>query len=144
MREDDRWSAGLTVLRVGAALLFMEHGAQKLFGLLGGINGKGATAAFPSLFGFAGPIEFFGGLLVLVGLLTRPAAAIMAAEMLVAYVKQHAPHGLWPILNKGELALVYLVIWFFLALRGAGPISLDAVLWRRRRGGARAPDPDRR
>ncbi len=140
MRDDDRWGvAGLTVLRVGAALLFMEHGAQKLFGLLGGINGAGARAAFPSLFGFAGPIEFVGGLLVLFGLLTRPVAVIMAAEMLVAYFTQHLPHGPWPILNHGELALVYLVIWFFLACRGPGPVALDAWLRRRRPGGALAP-----
>ncbi len=125
--------AGLTVLRIGAALLFMEHGAQKLFGALGGINGAGATAHFPSLFGFAGPIEFFGGLLVLLGLFTRPVAAIMAVEMLVAFVTQHLPHGPWPILDKGELALLYLVTWFFFATRGAGPLSLDAWIARRRR-----------
>ncbi len=140
MRDEGRVAVtGLTVLRVGAALLFMEHGAQKLFGLLGGVDGKGAVAHFPSLFGFAGPIEFFGGLLLLVGLLARPAAAVMAAEMLVAYLKQHLPHGPWPILNRGELALLYLVIWLFFALHGPGPVSLDGWLRRRRLGGALAP-----
>ncbi len=140
MREDGRWAVtGLTVLRVGAALLFMEHGAQKLVGLLGGINGKGAAAPFPSLFGFAGPIELLGGLLLLVGLLTRPAALVMAAEMLVAYLKVHFPRGPWPIRNMGELALLYLVVWLFFALHGPGPVSLDGWLRRRRRGGDPAP-----
>ncbi len=133
MRDDERWAVtGLTVLRVGAALLFMEHGAQKLFGLLGGINGHGAAASFPSLFGVAGPIELFGGLLVLVGLLTRPVAAIMAGEMLVAYLKVHFPRGPWPIRNMGELALLYLVVWLFFALHGPGPVSVDG--WWRGRG----------
>ncbi len=133
MREEGRWAvAGLTALRVGAALLFMEHGAQKLFGLLGGINGKGATASFPSLFGVAGPIELFGGLLVLLGLFTRPVAAIMAGEMLVAYLKVHFPRGAWPIRNMGELALLYLLVWLFFALHGPGPVSLDGW-WRGRR-----------
>ncbi len=135
MRENERAAlTALTVLRMGAALLFMEHGAQKIFGVLGGIDTHGASAHFPSLMGFAGPIELLGGLLVLVGLLTRPAAAIMATEMLVAYLKQHAPHGLWPILNKGELALLYMLIWVYIAVRGAGWFSLDRLISRRRRG----------
>ncbi len=139
MGEQDRWrTVALTVLRTGAALLFMEHGAQKLFGVLGGINGAGAAAPFPSLFGFAGPIEFGGGLLVVVGLLTRPAAVIMAAEMVVAYLKVHLPRGAWPIRNMGELALLYLMVWLYLAARGAGPFSLDALL-RRGHGAVRRP-----
>ena len=116
----------------------MEHGAQKLYGLLGGINGAGGRAPFPSLFGFSGPIEPGGGLLVLVSRFTRMAAAMMAAEMLVACLRQHLPHGPGPILSRGELALRSGLIWCFLATHGAGALSLDGRPRRLRRGSVRA------
>ncbi|MFB3819339.1 MAG: DoxX family protein [Candidatus Methylomirabilales bacterium] len=118
------------VLRIGAAALFTQHGAQKLFGWLGGLGGTpGETAPLVSLMGLAGTLEFFGGLLVLLGLLTRAVALILAAEMGVAYAIAHLPRGGWPIENQGELALLYAAVFLFLAGNGSGPASLDRQ-WR--------------
>lgn len=118
------------ILRITAGLMFMQHGAQKLFGWLGGMGGQGATASFPDLMWFAGILEFFGGLLIALGLFTRPVAFLLAGMMLVAYFKAHAPQGAVPILNRGELALLYCVVFLFLAAAGPGPWSLD---WSRRK-----------
>ena len=121
------------VLRIGAGLLFLQHGAQKLFGLLGGIDGAGATPALFSLIGFAGVLEFFGGLLLVLGLLTRPTALLLALQMVAAYFMAHAPQAGFPVLNGGELALLYALIFAYFAANGAGPASLDRVLARRER-----------
>lgn len=115
------------MLRIGAALLMIPHGAQKLFGVLG----KEAVPLFTQ-YGFAGVVEFFGGILIALGLLTRPASALMALLMVVAYFVGHASQGALPILNRGEPALLYALIFAFIAARGAGPLSLDAWLGRRR------------
>ncbi|HSH46938.1 MAG TPA: DoxX family protein [Longimicrobiales bacterium] len=123
------------VLRIGAALLFMQHGAQKLLGWFGGM-GEGATAELFTLMGLAGVIELVGGLLLLIGLLTRPVAALAAVEMVVAYFMAHMPQGGFPIENQGELALLYALIWAYIAVAGAGPASVDDVLARR---GTEAP-----
>ena len=80
----------------------------------------------------AGIIEFFGGLLIAVGLLTRIAAFIASGEMAVAYFKAHAPQGFWPIENQGELAVVYCFVFLFVAAYGAGVYGLGRVLGRRR------------
>ncbi len=124
-------TAGLTVLRVGAGLLFMQHGAQKLFGWLGGDQ----VDAIVSLMGLAGILEFFGGMLIVVGLLTRPVGLVLAAEMVVAYFMAHAPQGPWPINNGGEKVLLFALIFLFLATRGAGAVSVDALFRRRHRPG---------
>ena len=116
----------LTLLRVVAGLLFMQHGAQKLFGALGGHQ----VDTLLSRAGLAGVLEFFGGLLVALGLFTRPVAFILAGEMTVAYFTQHAPKGFWPIMNKGELAALYCFVFLFLAAHGGGAFSLDRF-WRR-------------
>lgn len=121
-----------TLLRIGAGLLFMQHGAQKLFGLFGGVDGAGATPPLFSLFGLAGVLEFFGGLLVVVGFLTRPVAVVLALQMVAAYVIAHLPQGGVPVLNGGELALLYAFAWVFLIGNGAGPVSLDAKLRTRK------------
>lgn len=120
------------ILRIGAGLLFMQHGAQKLFGLLGGTDGSGGTAPLISIYGLAGILEFFGGLLIVLGLFTRPVAAILTIEMLAAYVIAHMPQGGFPIQNGGELALLYALVWAFLATNGAGPAGLDQRMGRRR------------
>ena len=121
-------------LRVGAAALFMEHGAQKLFGWLGGLDGKGAVAPLASQMGVAGMLEIVGGMLLLIGLFTVPIAGVLFLEMIWAYLQAHAPQGGWPVQNQGELALLYSAIFVFLAGNGAGPLSLDAWLpmWRHR------------
>jgi len=115
------------VLRIGAGLLFMEHGLQKLFGMFGGFGGTpGATAPLASQMGLAGILETGGGLLLVLGLFTRPVAFLLAGEMLVAYFQAHFPRGGWPLENGGELPLLYVVVFLFLAANGAGPASLDA------------------
>ena len=117
----------LSVLRITTGFLFAEHGAQKLFGFLASPN-----APLPHLFsliGFAGVLEFFGGLAILIGLFTRPAAFILSGQMAVAYFMAHAPNGFWPIQNKGELAVLYCFVFLYLAAAGGGSWSLDR-LWR--------------
>lgn len=114
--------------RILVGLLFMQHGAQKLFGWLGGMGEAGGSAELFSLMGLAGVLEFFGGLLIVVGLLTTPVAAILALEMLVAYFMAHAPDGGLPMQNGGELALLYMSAFAFLAVYGPGPVSLDGKL----------------
>ncbi len=121
----------LILFRVAVGALFMQHGGQKLFGWFGGLGGGGATAPILTRFGVAGVLEFFGGLLIVLGLLTRPAALLLAAEMLIAYILAHAPRGAVPLTNRGELALLYLFCFLYIAARGAGVLSLDAVLFRR-------------
>jgi len=125
-------TAAVTVLRVGAGLLFVEHGLQKLFGLFGGFMGTpGATAPIASQMGLAGFLEFVGGTLLVLGFLTRPAALVLLGEMLFAFFTVHAPQGGAPVQNGGELALLYAVIFAFFAVNGAGTVSLDAAAARR-------------
>ena len=115
-------------LRIGAGLLFMQHGLQKLFGMFGGIGGR--SVPLMSEFGVAGVLETFWSLLIVLGLLTRPVALLLALEMLVAFFQFHFPQGGMPIENRGELPLLFMLVWLFFAGNGAGPFSLDA---RRRR-----------
>ena len=117
-------------LRLGAGLLFLQHGLQKLFGLLGG-----KPVALASQMGVAGLLEFVGGILLVVGLLTRPVSVVLTLEMLVAFFMAHAPRGGWPVQNGGELPLLFALIFLFMAGHGAGPLSLDAVVARRRGAG---------
>ena len=84
-------------LRIGAGLLFMQHGVQKLFGFFGGFGPNGGAVQLMSQFGLAGVLETFGGLLIVLGLLTRPVAFVLALEMLVAYFQFHYPQGGMPI-----------------------------------------------
>lgn len=113
------------IFRIGVALLFMQHGAQKLFGLLGGSQ----VDSLFSLMGLAGVLEFFGGLLVVLGLYTRSVSGILALEMLIAYFMAHAPNGVFPIQDGGgELALLYLLGFALIATIGAGKFNLDDQL----------------
>lgn len=118
----------LSVLRIVAAFLFMQHGGQKLFGF--------PAAGPPSLSPLtmtAGILEVFGGLLLLVGLFTRPIAFLLSGMMAVAYFMQHAPGGFWPLVNRGELAALYCFVFLYLAAAGGGPWSLDQMIGRGRR-----------
>lgn len=120
------------ILRIGAGLLFLQHGVMKLFGWLGGTDGQGATVDLMTRFGAAGVIEVFGSLLIIIGLATRPVAAIAFVEMLAAYGLAHMPQGGYPIQNQGELALLFGLVWLFLVGNGAGPWSVDRALAARR------------
>ena len=120
------------LLRLVTGLLFMQHGVQKLFGLLGGMGGSGATADFGSIYWVAGVMETFGGALIVLGLLTRPVAFLVAGEMAYAYFTRHLPDNPWPILNNGELAALYCFIFLFFFAAGAGAWSIDALIRRRR------------
>lgn len=122
----------LALLRLMAGLLFMQHGAQKLFGALGGVGPDGGTAPLMSMMGLAGVLEFFGGLLVAFGLFTRPVAFVLAGEMAAAYFMAHAPQGFWPILNGGELAALYCFVFLYFSARGGGRYSLDGMIGRGR------------
>jgi putative oxidoreductase len=138
------WLPGAThsLLRVVTGLLFMQHGVQKLFGLLLDPSQpwKGPPPAF-SLFWFAGVLETFGGFLIVIGLFTRPVAFLLAGEMAYAYFTAHFPRDFWPIISGGELAALYCFIYLFLLGNGGGPYSLDAALNQRRTGaGAKARD----
>lgn len=125
------WSPRLlSVLRIVAALLIMQHGAQKLFGFPAGAQG-GSRPSLMSTVGVAGVLEFFGGLLLLLGLFTRPVAFILSGLLAVAYFMAHAPQGFWPILNRGELAALYSFVFLYLAVAGGGSWSVD-YCWRRR------------
>jgi len=121
------------LLRIGVGLLFMQHGLQKLFGLLGGYGSPGGTAPMMSRYGVAGVLEFAGGLLIVAGLFTRPVALLLFFEMLVAYSLNHLPRPGFPIQNGGELALLYALIFAFLMGNGAGPFSADDAMRRGRR-----------
>lgn len=126
-----QWQAvTLSLLRIVVGILFMPHGAQKLFGAFGG-----QAVPLASQFGVGGILEFFGGLLILIGLFTRPVAFILAGEMAAAYWMAHGSQGLWPILNQGELAALYCFVFLFLFASGGGDFSIDG--WLRKRKSSR-------
>lgn len=119
----------LSILRIMTALLFMEHGGMKLLGFPAPMpNG---TVPVLSFFGFAGLLELAGGLLVAVGLFTRPAAFILSGEMAVAYFLAHGTHGFWPVLNHGELAILYCFVFLYVAAAGGGAWSVDRIMAQR-------------
>jgi putative oxidoreductase len=120
----------LSVLRVVAAFTFIQVGSAKLFGIPVAIMPGGVTVPPLSLLGIAGILETFGGLLVLVGLFTRPVAFILSGEMAVAYFKGHAPHSFWTVVNQGGPAVLFCFLWLYLSAAGPGPWSIDA--WRRK------------
>ena len=115
------------LMRIVVGLLFACHGAQKLFGALGGQR----QLSNPLLL-TAGIIEFFGGGLVSIGLRAGGAAFLASGLMAVAYFMAHAPGGFWPIVNKGELAVVYCFVFLYIASRGSGRLSVDGRARKRR------------
>lgn len=117
------------LMRFMTGVLFACHGAQKLFGALGGTQ----QTSNPKLL-VAGLIEFFGGALIALGLQASYAAFVASGEMAVAYFTVHAPGGFWPIINKGELAVVYCFVFLYIASRGSGTLSLDQAMRRQPSG----------
>ena len=117
------------VLRIVAGFLFFQHGLPKLFG---GFGSRGPVELFSQM-GLAGIIEVFGGAAIALGLFASPIAFIAAGEMAFAYFQAHAPRGLWPVANGGELAAIFCFVFLYFAATGAGKWSLDAL----RKGGRR-------
>ena len=115
------------LLRFVAGAMFAFHGAQKLFGAFGG-----QAVPTQSMMGFAGLVELVGGALVALGLFAGWAAFLCSGQMAVAYFMVHARQGLWPIVNKGELAVLYCFVFLYIACRGSGAFSVDAARRPRR------------
>jgi len=127
----EKWSPYLlSLLRIVAALLFFEHGTQKLFGYPPGQPYTG----FPnfSMLGIAGMLETVGGPLLLLGLFTRPVSFILCGEMAVAYFRAHLPRSFFPILNLGEITVMLCFVFLYLSAAGGGPLSLDEVLRKKK------------
>ena len=115
------------LMRIIAGLLFACHGAQKLFGVLGG------QKQTETLMIGAGVIEFAAGILIAIGFFAGFVAFIAAGEMAVAYFKQHSPGGFWPIVNHGELAVLFCFVFLYIASQGSGILSIDALIARARK-----------
>ena len=117
----------LSIVRIVVALLFFEHGLSKLFGF----PPTSSNPEFLTLGWFSGAIEFAGGVLLAVGLFSRFAAFIMSGEMAFAYFLSHAPQSFFPIVNRGDGAILYCFIFLYLVFAGPGPWSIDALIRRR-------------
>jgi putative oxidoreductase len=130
----ERWtSLVLSILRIVAALILMQHGSQKLFHYPpSGAPGPVVPLVLMSQTGLAGILEFFGGMFLLLGLFTRPVAFILSGEMAVAYFQVHAPRAFLPIVNRGELAAILCFVFLYLAFAGGGSWSVDGVMRRSR------------
>jgi putative oxidoreductase len=118
------WSARmLSVLRIMTGLLWLEHGTQKLLAFP-----PPATpgAALPALLVVQGIIELVGGILIVIGFFTRPVAFILAGDMAVAYFMRHAPRGFFPLVNMGQLAILFCFVFLYLSVAGGGAWSVDA------------------
>ncbi|MEX1201124.1 MAG: DoxX family protein [Methylophaga sp.] len=117
----------LSILRIVTAFLFMQHGAQKIFGFP-------AEQRYPfditSLSGVAGVLELFGGALLLIGLFTRPVAFLLSGLMAFAYFLVHAPQDFWPLNNGGELAALFSFVFLYLWTAGGGAWSVDNLIKR--------------
>jgi putative oxidoreductase len=123
----------LSILRIVAALIFMEHGTQKLLGFP---PSDRPAPELLSLSGVAGVLELFGGALLALGLFTRPVAFILSGEMAFAYWMAHAPDSFFPVNNGGDAAILYCFVFLYLAAAGGGAWSLDNAI----RGKSRLAD----
>jgi len=117
------------VFRVLVGLLFLQHGLQKLFGMFGGLGGQ--PAEIFSMMGLAGLIELLGGFAITFGLFTRLGAFFAALEMIIAYFMAHAPNGLIPLVNKGELPLLYVAAFLVIMAFGARKWSLGRAIFKK-------------
>jgi putative oxidoreductase len=121
-------SYALALLRIVAGFTFTLHGLQK-FGAFGGLGGH-AAAAFTMMW-FAGVLEAVGGPLIILGLLTRPVAFLLCGEMAVAYFRVHIHLGFWPLLNGGEITVIYCFFFLYLVTAGSGAWSIDNAIWKK-------------
>jgi putative oxidoreductase len=121
-----------SLVRIFSGLVFVSFGTMKLFNYPpSGMPGFPVHLA--TQLGLAGMLEVFGGLLIVIGLLTRPVAFILSGEMAMAYFQAHAPKSFWPSINQGAPAILYCFWFFYLVFAGAGPWSLDAIIARAKR-----------
>lgn len=128
VRKWPTWAPQMrSILRIVAALIFIQTGTMKLFAFPVGMPPNGATAPFMSQVGLGGILEVFGGALLLIGLFTRPVAFLLAGEMAVAYFQFHFPQSFWPVINQGSPAALYCFVWLYFSAAGPGPWSLDAM-----------------
>ncbi len=121
----------LGALRILSGVMFACHGAQKMFGAFGGMP----PGAPPLIVWIAGPLEFFGGILIALGFLARPAAFIASGLMAVAYFMGHAGNGFWPKANGGELAVLYCWLFLYISAQGPGAWALSNA-WKARNDSA--------
>src|SRR5438128_9928392 len=119
------------LLRVVAGFLFMQAGGLILFGWFGGMPG-GQTVRLMSETGIGGVLEFFGGIMIMLGLFTRPVAFILSGMMAVAYWQFHAPNGHLPVQNQGIPAVLFCFIFLYISAKGGGDWSIDALIRRKR------------
>jgi putative oxidoreductase len=129
-----RWTPyALSVLRIFVGLTFVQHGTHKYFNIPSGPSYAGINLA--TLHGWAGTIELFAGILIVIGLFSRLASFIAAGEMAIGYFVVHAATSFFPAKNGGENAYLFCFVFLFFVFAGPGPISLDHWLRRRRRNG---------
>jgi putative oxidoreductase len=119
----------LSLVRIVAALLFMEHGLMKLFHFPA--PQPGVSGALPPMLMAAAALEIVGGGLLALGLFSRPVAFVLSGQMAVAYFIAHYPKSPWPGINGGDPAILYCFIFFYLVFAGPGPLSLDAMVRRK-------------
>ncbi|HTT78361.1 MAG TPA: DoxX family protein [Stellaceae bacterium] len=117
----------LSVLRIVIGLLFVEHGMNKFFGFPPSAMPHHPYVLLTLVPGLAGILEFFGSILIVIGLFTRPVAFILSGEMAFAYFMAHAPHGFFPLQNHGEAAVFYCFVFFYLFVAGGGAWGLDRL-----------------
>ena len=110
------------IVRMVFGFLFLVHGLQKLFGMF-----DGTVVPLGSLLGVAAMVELIGGILIIVGLFTRLAAFIASGEMAAAYFIMHLPQAFWPVQNGGESAVLFCFAFLYIAVRGAGSLSVDGL-----------------
>jgi putative oxidoreductase len=122
----------LSLLRIVAAAMFVTSGTTILFAFPAGMPPDGkAVGSLLTEIGIGGVLEFVGGLLLVVGLFTRPVAFVLSGMMAVAYFQFHFPGSFWPTINQGIPAILYCFLWLYISAAGPGPWSIDAA---RRRG----------
>lgn len=120
----------LSLMRFILGFLMTAHGTQKLLGFP--VPSANGTVPLFSFMGFGGALEMVGGILLMLGLFTRITAFILSGQMAVAYFMVHAPQGFWPIVNKGEPAVLYCFAFLYLAAAGGGALSFDTILRERK------------